>query len=275
MGASKGFDEAQRIAMIKNGAFGPMRDLLVTEGLSTVAKVSGRVVGCRFTVDWKHAPGPPPMPEELAEYSKMWASRDDAWTESKGGLDKMQEGEWAHFVGLVVDPEFGQRGIATELYRQNLAYLKSKGFKGGVAETASNFSQRAAEKNGFQRFATVDYQSYVTESGERFFAPVQSPHTTFTVWEASGLPYRQGYRMIFVSLFLLRQEHLSNISSELICPMRLSFAIAIFRVCSYWVLYRPSVIFVTVPARGGCHLVFCDGGFLGTVTMILLRYRLK
>merc|ERR1712113_379439 len=91
---------------------------------------------------------------------------------------------WAHFVGLVVHPDFGKRGIATELYRQNLMLLKSKGFKGGVAETASNFSQRAAEKNGFKAFKSIEYQSYRTENGEQFFAPVQAPHTTFTLWEA-------------------------------------------------------------------------------------------
>jgi hypothetical protein len=182
---SKGFDEAKRITLIKEGCFGPLRDVLVAEGLSTIAKVGERVIGCRFTVDWKHAPGPPPMPEELSEYQKMWADCDDAWTKRKGGLDEMEEGQWAHFVGLVVDPDFGQRGIATELYRQNLLHLKSKGFKGGVAETASNFSERAAEKNGFERFKTVDYQSYVSETGEKFFAPVQAPHTTFTIWQAS------------------------------------------------------------------------------------------
>merc|ERR1711879_882766 len=69
-------------------------------------------------------------------------------------------------MGLAVDPHFGQKGIATELYKQNLMLLKKKGFKGGVAETASNFSQRAAAKNGFKAFKEVDYQSYVTEQGE-------------------------------------------------------------------------------------------------------------
>merc|ERR1712060_994008 len=117
-------------------------------------------------------------------YRKMWTACDDEWTLSKGGLDQMKEGEWAHFVGLAVDSNFGQRGIATELYRQNMLLLKSKGFKGAVAETASNFSQRAAQKNGFKAFKQVEYQSYVADDGDHFFAPVPAPHSHFTLWEA-------------------------------------------------------------------------------------------
>merc|ERR1712046_50591 len=182
---AKGFDDAKRVAAIKDGCFGPLKDLLVTEGLSTIAKVGDKVVGVRFSVDWKKAPGPPPMPEELAEYSKMWQGKDDEWMASKGGLEAIKEREWAHFVGLAVDPEFGKRGIATELYRQNLRLLQSKGFKGGVAETASAFSQKAAEKNGFTPFSSTEYATFKTEPGELFFEPVQAPHTHFTVWECS------------------------------------------------------------------------------------------
>merc|ERR1712151_288271 len=72
--------------------------------------------------------------------------------------------------------------------KQNMALLRERGYKGAVAETASNFSQKAAEKNGFTPFKRVDYQSFVTDSGEHFFAPVQAPHTTFTLWEARCNP---------------------------------------------------------------------------------------
>merc|ERR1712060_928120 len=181
--AAKGFSDSQRVAAILDGCFGPLREVLVNEGLSTIAKIGDQVVGVRFTVDWKHAPGPPPMPDALAEYRKMWTACDDEWTLSKGGLDQMKEGEWAHFVGLAVDPSFGQKGIATELYRQNMLHLKSKGFKGAVAETASNFSQRAAQKNGFKKFKQIEYRTYVADDGNRFFAPVPTPHTHFTLWE--------------------------------------------------------------------------------------------
>ena len=162
-----------------------MKEVLVASGLSTVAKVGDEVVGVRFTLDWKDAPGPPPMPAELDEYHKMWVARDAAWMESKGGLDAMAKGEYAHWVGLAVSSAYGQRGIATELYRRNVNLLREKGFKGAVAETASAFSQKAAEKNGFTRFSATEYATYETEAGERFFEPVQAPHAYFTVWECT------------------------------------------------------------------------------------------
>merc|ERR1719160_687810 len=183
--AVKGFDEAKRIAAIHDGCFGLMKEGLVASGLSTVAKVKDQVVGVRFTLDWKDAPGPPPMPAELEEYRKMWIAQDNAWMESKGGLDAINKGEYAHWVGLAVDSDFGQRGIATELYRRNVELLRDKGYKGAVAETASAFSQKAAEKNGFNRFSTTEYATYKTEAGELFFEAVQAPHQFFTVWECS------------------------------------------------------------------------------------------
>merc|ERR1712187_894185 len=149
--AAKGLDEATRIAAIHDGCFSLMKEGLVASGLSTIAKVGDRVVGVRFTLDWKDAPGPPPMPPALEEYHKMWVARDNEWMESKGGLDAMSKGEYAHWVGLAVDSDFGKRGIATELYRRNTELLREKGYRFAVAETASAFSQRAAEKNGFSR----------------------------------------------------------------------------------------------------------------------------
>merc|ERR1719204_897844 len=106
----------------------------------------------------------------------MWKAKDDAWMASKGGLEAMGRGEYAHWVGIAVDGAFGRRGIATELYRRNVELLRKKGFKGAVAETASAFSEKAAEKNGFSRFSATEYATYETEAGVRFFAPVQAPH---------------------------------------------------------------------------------------------------
>merc|ERR1711998_521628 len=114
-----------------------------------------------------------------------------AWMEPKGGLDAISKGEYAHWVGLAVDSDFGKRGIATELYRRNVELLREKGYRGAGAETAPAFSQKAAEKNGFNQFSTTEYATYKTESGELFFEAVQAPHQFFTVWECSIKPADQ------------------------------------------------------------------------------------
>jgi len=154
-------------------------------GLSTVAKINGKVVGCRFTMDWTDAPGPPPFPAAVSAMSKLWGEHDSNWAKNKvaaGGGEPIKRGEWAHWTGIVVHEDYERRGIGEGLYRENIALLKSKGYKGAVCENVSAFSAKAAVKAGARLVSSQEYATYEVD-GAFPLAIIKPPHTEFKLQE--------------------------------------------------------------------------------------------
>ncbi|CAF1619290.1 unnamed protein product, partial [Didymodactylos carnosus] len=154
--------------------------------LSTIAidRQANKVVGCRFTADFVDAPGSPPFPDEPEEFKALkglWLKFDTDWAQTKE--QPIRRGQWAHWVGVVVHPDYSNRGIARSLYEHNVNLLKSKGYTGAICENASAFSAKAVEKVGGKLIFVQPYSTY-QYNGNFPFQSIPHLHVEFGLREA-------------------------------------------------------------------------------------------
>jgi len=153
------------------------------EGLSTVAWKDGAIVGAVLTMDWKDSQGSIPLGEDMDEFKKMWGMCDEMWADSKGGKENIKPGEWAHFVGLAVDPKFITGPVPSKLLLDSLKFLEKKGYHGALLETNFTLDHALAKRVGFKNFVSVNYKRYRDDNGRASFAALKSPHNSFSLWE--------------------------------------------------------------------------------------------
>jgi len=153
------------------------------EGLSTVAWKDDSIAGVALTMDWKDSQGSIELGEDMDEFKKMWGMCDKMWANSKGGEEKIKPGEWAHYVGLAVDPQFITGSVPSKLLSESLNILATKGYRGAVLETNCSLDHALAERVGFKKFVSVNYKRYRDENGRASFAALKSPNTSFSLWE--------------------------------------------------------------------------------------------
>jgi len=176
-----GLSLEQRVECLRR-AF-PEQSLKNAAGLSTVASKDGFIFGAILTMDWKDSQGSIPLGEDMDEFKKMWGMCDKMWADSKGGEENIKTGEWAHFVGLAVDPEFIIGSLPSQLLSESLTLLEKKGYRGAVLETHCSLDHALAERVGFKKFVSVNYKRYRDEAGKASFAALKRPHTNFSLWE--------------------------------------------------------------------------------------------
>jgi len=175
-----GLSLEQRVECLRR-AF-PEHSMKNAMGLSTVAWKGGSIVGALLTMDWKDSQGIA-FGEDMGEFEKMWGMCDKMWADSKGGDENIKANEWAHLVGLAVDPKFIGGCVPTKLLSESLTHLEKKGYRGAVLETNCSLDHSLAESVGFKKFVSVNYKRYRDETGKASFAALKRPHTNFSVWE--------------------------------------------------------------------------------------------
>ena len=68
-----------------------------------------------------------------------------------------------------VDPEFRQKGLATEMYRRSLALLKAKGYPVCKSVFSSPYTRRAVRNLGFEELDKMYMLDMKNEKGDAFF----------------------------------------------------------------------------------------------------------
>lgn len=59
---------------------------------------------------------------------------------------------YADMFGLCVNPKFREMGLATEMYKRGLSYLKARGFEIVKCGFISPYSRKAGLKHGYKEF---------------------------------------------------------------------------------------------------------------------------
>ena len=76
-----------------------------------------------------------------------------------------------HYAELLiasVDPEFRERGLATEMYRRTFNLLRSKGYKITESNFTSPITRKVATKFGFEELVRRYFKDYKDENGKPF-----------------------------------------------------------------------------------------------------------
>ena len=165
--------------------FLPIRQPLLDYGISSVAidKTNNKVVGCRITEDYVEAPGAPPLNidnEPLKAFLSLWQKFDSDWEKTKP--QPIIKGQWAHWMGVAVNSEYGKAGIAQKLYEHNIDLLKSKGYLGAICENTSAYSSRSAEKAGVKLIYSHPYATW-EYNGKFPITCVPHPHVELALRE--------------------------------------------------------------------------------------------
>jgi len=160
---------------------GMVRSVL-PQGLSVIAKdtKTGEVVGHRFAADWATTPGPPPFPPGKCDsITAMWKKAHALWLAKRG---EIKPGQWVHFLGVGVHPDWRSKGLATVMYEHCIQNARSKGFRGFIAENASQFSYLAVKKLGFTEQVAISYADF-EYNGTHPLSNVKPPHVAFRIMD--------------------------------------------------------------------------------------------
>ncbi|CAF1066613.1 unnamed protein product [Adineta steineri] len=78
-----------------------------------------------------------------------------------------------HIYFLVVDPNYRQNKLASQLINSSICLAKEKNFDMIYADVTSNYSLNAFLKNDFQIIKAINYNSYENFYGEKTFENVE------------------------------------------------------------------------------------------------------
>lgn len=136
----------------------------------------------------------PAFPEEIIQMSigtkaehvlNAVDSLDKKWEETHKEDLMRWNNEPGHVVDLwmlAVHSEALGRGISNELTKFSLDLVKKHNFEIAVIECTGHFSQRAAEKSGFNLVSELNYLDYEV-TGEKPFDSVPEPHKKWALYE--------------------------------------------------------------------------------------------
>jgi predicted GNAT family acetyltransferase len=79
------------------------------------------------------------------------------------------DSNYAEIFITAVPNKFGGHGIATEMYRRSLEYLKAKGFKTVKSGFSSPGTRKIGAKLGFDEIGRLYYKAHTKENGEKSF----------------------------------------------------------------------------------------------------------
>ena len=168
--------------------FHPLKEMIVTEGLSTVVVDSetNKVVGCRLSSDSKEDNGTLPIDVEMypqcKSFYRMWDHLKQLWAENRPNT--VAKHELGYWIAVAVDPSYGNRGIGQQLYAENIRLLKSRGYKGAYCVCTSAFSSAASEKVGAKKICAAQYGTWEEENGFPLIA-IKPPHVECCIREVN------------------------------------------------------------------------------------------
>jgi len=141
---------------------------------STIAKDGDKIIGCRLAIDESNHP----------DFSNSFGPGViEIWGDVRKPFETMYanpvKGEWAHFVGLCVDSNYTNQGIARRMYQRSEQAIKDLGYKHIVVETSSAFSYAAVSKlGGYELMTKISYADYIYTDGVSHYKQMAetSPH---------------------------------------------------------------------------------------------------
>ncbi|ODM93378.1 Dopamine N-acetyltransferase [Orchesella cincta] len=86
--------------------------------------------------------------------------------ENENLYEKYDITEYGDMFGLVTVSDYRQRGLAGEMYRRGLHFLKKRGFKIVKCGFVSPFTRRAGKKHGYKEFARRRFLECIGSDGK-------------------------------------------------------------------------------------------------------------
>lgn len=92
-------------------------------------------------------------------------------------------GQWAYSIGVSVRPQFTQRGIARQIYRETEELLAQRGFLGLIMHCTNAYTTDICRQLGYREVASLGYDAARDPAGRFPFREVPPPHRAMTLFE--------------------------------------------------------------------------------------------